>query len=160
MFSVFLCVSFFLPPYPTIHGGNLENNFFDAKWRKREKKKSEKETNFGNSKKRARRKQTLVTAKINNSRFANLKHFDNKHKKSFVVFIFGGCKLSTKIKPLSTKNSNKCLRITKQVKVWSKSSLFVSMCSNMYYITHLSQKRTFIFQYSIFRILPADWCIW
>jgi len=84
---------------------------------KGEKKKSEKETNFGNSKKRARRKQTLVTAKINNSRFANLKHFDNKHKKSFVVFIFGGCKLSTNIKPLSTKNSNKCLRITKQVKV-------------------------------------------
>jgi hypothetical protein len=30
----------------------------------------------------------------------------------------------------------------------------------MFYITHLSQKRTFIFQYSIFRILPADWCIW
>jgi hypothetical protein len=68
-------------------------------------------------KKRARRKQTLVTAKINNSRFANLKHFDNKHKKSFVVFIFGGCKLSTNINPISTKNSNKCLRITKKVKV-------------------------------------------
>lgn len=129
-------------------------------WRKFRKQLFWRKMTEKGKKKRARRKQTLVTAKINNSRFANLKHFDNKHKKSFVVFIFGGCKLSTNIKPLSTKNSNKCLRITKQVKVWSKSSLFVSMCSNMYYITHLSQKRTFIFQYSIFRILPADWCIW